>query len=53
MASLSAVVRKTLAIRDFQKAIREVRWEMKAALEELRGYLHSLSYRREEVSAKL
>lgn len=49
VASLGAVVRKTLRVQDFQKAIRWVRRGMGADLEELVGYLYSLGYRLEEV----
>ncbi len=49
VASLGAVVQKTLRVRDFQKAIKWVQRGMGADLKELVSYLHSLGYRLEEV----
>ena len=49
VASLGAVVQKTLRVRDFQKAIKWVQRGMGADLKELVSYLHSLGYRRKEL----
>ncbi len=49
VASLGAVVQKTLRPEDFREASRLVKQGIEADLRELVSYLHSLGYRREEV----
>lgn len=49
VASLGAIVQKTLRTRDFQKAMKWVQRGTGADLKELLSYLHSLGYLRKEL----